>query len=141
MDRKIAKKNIKIGVSAGAAIQASPAAWSLYVLRCGDDSLYAGIALDVDARLAQHAGGTGARYTRGRGPLTVAGRVVCGDKGDALALELRFKRLTRDKKLHLVARRARLAAWAEEAKAARASRLLEGRAEGGRGHRVARAKA
>ncbi|HRG99249.1 MAG TPA: GIY-YIG nuclease family protein [Polyangiaceae bacterium] len=117
MDRKIANKNKELREP-----RVPPAGWSLYVLRCGDGSLYAGIALDVDARVAQHAAGTGARYTRGRGPLTVVGRVACADKGAALSLELRFKRLTRAQKLHLLARRPRLSAWAAEVEAARATR-------------------
>ncbi len=87
------------------------AVWHLYVLACADGSLYAGIALDVGARLAQHAAGKGARYTRGRGPLRLRADAACGSKGLALSLELRFKRLTRAQKLWLVARRARLVAW------------------------------
>ena len=43
--------------------------WHLYLLRCGDGTLYCGIAVDVAARLKQHAEGKGAKYTRGRGPL------------------------------------------------------------------------
>ena len=39
-------------------------AWKLYILRCGDGSLYTGITVDVDARFAQHCNGTGAKYTR-----------------------------------------------------------------------------
>lgn len=48
--------------------------WHLYVLRCADGSLYCGITNDLPRRLAQHERGTGARYTRGRGPL----KLVCG---------------------------------------------------------------
>ena len=43
--------------------------WWLYLLECGDGSFYAGIAVDVEARLHAHASGKGAKYTRGRGPL------------------------------------------------------------------------
>jgi putative endonuclease len=128
VDRKIASKNKGLDDT-----PAAPAEWWLYVLRCGDGSLYAGIALDVEARVAQHAAGAGARYTRGRAPLTLVGRVACAGKGDALSLELRFKRLSRAQKLHLLARRARLQAWAAEAKAARAARI------GGRASRPPRA--
>jgi len=69
--------------------------WSLYVLRCGDGSLYTGIALDVGARLAQHQGGKGARYTRGRGPLLVLQQTSCRDRSIALRAEHAFKRLSR----------------------------------------------
>ena len=43
----------------------------LYILRCGDNSLYTGITTDVARRLAAHQSGKGAKYTRGRGPLTL----------------------------------------------------------------------
>jgi putative endonuclease len=86
-------------------------AWSFYVLVCGDGSLYAGVAKDVRARLAQHKEGTGARYTRGRGPLRLRGSAVCGTKGDALSVELRFKSLPRTEKVRLLGRKATLAAW------------------------------
>ncbi|MBQ3214944.1 MAG: GIY-YIG nuclease family protein, partial [Oscillospiraceae bacterium] len=43
--------------------------WKLYILRCGDGSLYTGITTDVQARLAVHRSGKGAKYTRGRLPL------------------------------------------------------------------------
>jgi predicted GIY-YIG superfamily endonuclease len=78
--------------------------WSLYVLRCGDGSLYCGIALDVARRLSQHRDGKGARYTRGRGPLVVVARVRCRDRSAALRAELAFKRLPRARKEEIVAR-------------------------------------
>ena len=45
--------------------------WYVYILRCGDGTLYTGITDDVDRRLAVHRSGKGAKYTRGRGPLEV----------------------------------------------------------------------
>ena len=78
--------------------------YTLYVLRCGDRSLYCGIALDVERRLQQHREGTGARYTRGRGPLRVVAKVRCRDRSAALRAELAFKRLSRDLKEEIVAR-------------------------------------
>ena len=44
-------------------------AWYVYMLRCGDDTLYTGMTDDVEKRFAAHAAGRGAKYTRGRGPL------------------------------------------------------------------------
>lgn len=85
--------------------------WSFYVIACGDGSLYAGVAKDVSARFAMHSEGKGARYTRGRGPLRLRGSAPCGQKGDALSVELRFKKLPRAEKLRLLGRRARLVAW------------------------------
>ena len=47
-------------------------AWSLYILRCKDGTLYTGITTDVAERLAKHQSGEGAKYTRGRGPFELA---------------------------------------------------------------------
>lgn len=41
--------------------------WYVYVLRCGDGTLYTGTTDDVARRLAAHRAGKGAKYTRGRG--------------------------------------------------------------------------
>lgn len=98
---------------------ATAEAWSFYVLGCGDGSLYAGIAKDVRARLAMHRDGKGARYTRGRGPLRLRAAQPCGAKGDALAVEARFKKLPRALKVHLVARRARLESFFADVVASR----------------------
>ena len=86
--------------------------WFLYVLECGDGTLYTGIARDVSARLAAHEAGRGARYTRGRGPLRLLGKRRCASHGEALRLELALKRLSRQDKLKLVASPRRLAAFA-----------------------------
>ena len=74
----------------------------VYILRCGDDSLYTGIATDVDRRLEEHRSGKGAKYTRGRGPLTVVYREALPDKGAALRREAAIKRLSRVEKLRLI---------------------------------------
>lgn len=87
-------------------------AWFVYIARCADGTLYVGVARDVAARIAAHDAGKGARYTRGRGPLTVLGRRRCATKGDALRLELALKRLPRDEKVVVAASRRRLAALA-----------------------------
>ncbi len=77
--------------------------WFLYVLRCADGSLYTGIAKDVAARLAQHASGKGARYTRGRGPLVLVAKARCRGRSEALRAELGFKALTREAKAAVLA--------------------------------------
>lgn len=86
--------------------------WFLYIARCSDQTLYVGIARDVAARIAQHDAGDGAKYTRGRGPLTVLARRRCASKGDALRLELAVKRLSRDGKIAVAASKRKLAALA-----------------------------
>jgi len=90
--------------------------WYVYVARCADDSLYCGIATDVASRIAAHDAGKGARYTRGRGPLTVLLTRRCRTKGGALRVEYAFKQLTRSEKQALViAPRERLEALARKA--------------------------
>ena len=77
--------------------------WSVYLVRCGDDSLYAGIALDVERRLEEHREGKrGAKYLRGRGPLELVMSREVGDKGLALKVELRMKKLSRKAKDQMV---------------------------------------
>lgn len=76
--------------------------WWVYLLRCGDQTLYCGVAKDVDARLAQHREGKGARYTKGRGPLEVVYREACESQSDALRREIHIKRLGREDKLRLI---------------------------------------
>lgn len=82
--------------------------WFVYLARCADGTLYCGIARDVVARIAQHDAGTGAKYTRGRGPLAVLVIRRCRDKGRALRLEHAVKQLTRAEKEALVAAPAKL---------------------------------
>lgn len=77
--------------------------WYLYILRCGDDTLYTGITNDISARLKAHASGKGAKYTRGRGPLELQYQEECGTHSDALKRELAVKALTRQEKELLVA--------------------------------------
>lgn len=76
--------------------------WFVYILRCGDDSLYTGITSDVERRLAMHRAGKGAKYTRGRGPLTVVYTEQLPDKSAALRRERAIKGLSRSEKLALI---------------------------------------
>lgn len=74
-------------------------AWSVYLVRCADGTLYCGVALDVEKRLAQHNAGRGARYTRGRTPVTLVWREDGYSRGDALRRELLVKRMPRAAKI------------------------------------------
>ena len=73
----------------------------VYLLRCGDDSLYCGWTLDVDRRLAEHRAGTASRYTRSRLPVELAFVTPVADRSAALREEARIKRLSRAAKLAL----------------------------------------
>lgn len=72
--------------------------WKLYILRCGDGSLYTGITTDVEKRLEVHRSGKGAKYTRGRGPLALVYSEECGDHSTALKREIEIKAMTKEEK-------------------------------------------
>ena len=77
--------------------------FSLYILRCSDNTLYTGIATDVNARIAQHENGSrGAKYLRGKGPLKLEFAAEVGDRALATRLEHRVKRLSRSRKEALI---------------------------------------
>lgn len=81
-------------------------AYSLYIVRCADGSLYTGIARDVARRLQEHVHGSrGAKYLRGRGPLELVFAQAVGDRGCASRLEYQVKRLDRVEKEALIAGR------------------------------------
>ena len=75
--------------------------WKLYILRCGDGTLYTGITTDVEKRLEAHRNGKGAKYTRGRAPLDLVYREECGDHSAALKREAEIKKMSREEKLKL----------------------------------------
>ncbi len=76
--------------------------YTVYILRCADDTLYTGITTDLQRRLAQHNRGTAAKYTRGRGPVTPVYWESVSNKGAALRRELEIKALSREEKLRLI---------------------------------------
>ena len=78
----------------------------MYVIECADGSLYTGYSPDVQARFAAHQAGTGAKYTRGRGPLNLLAVAEFATKHDAMSAEYRFKRLSRDRKDELLTKAA-----------------------------------
>ena len=76
--------------------------WYVYILRCGDGTLYTGITDNVPRRLAVHRSGRGAKYTRGRGPLELVYTEQVPDKSAALKREIQIKRLRRAEKERLI---------------------------------------
>lgn len=79
--------------------------WWVYLIRCGDGSLYTGIATDVDRRFEEHKsqGPKGAKYTRGKLPLLLVYRREVGTRSEASKEEYRIKALSRRQKLRLIA--------------------------------------
>ena len=74
----------------------------VYILRCGDGSLYTGAAKDLPRRLVQHAAGRASRYTRARLPVTLVWSRRVRTWCDALRTERRIKALRRIEKDALV---------------------------------------
>lgn len=70
-----------------------------YVLTCSDGSFYGGYTNDLNRRVRLHNEGKGAKYTRGRGPVTLTFSKAFATKSEALRAEWQFKSLTRQKKI------------------------------------------
>jgi putative endonuclease len=77
--------------------------WTVYILRCADDTLYTGVARDLEKRLRQHNGelAGGPRYTRGRRPVALLWSESATDRSSAQQREAAIKRLPRPQKLAL----------------------------------------
>ena len=75
----------------------------VYILRCGDGSLYTGITNDLPRRLAAHSSARGAKYTRSRLPVALVWQEAQPDKSAALRRERQIKALSRAEKLRLIA--------------------------------------
>ncbi len=73
--------------------------FSVYLVRCDDGTLYTGISTDVDRRLTEHEhGARGAKFLRGKGPLTLVFQQKIGDRSLATKIEHRIKRLPKAEK-------------------------------------------
>ncbi|MFH0921903.1 MAG: GIY-YIG nuclease family protein [Fibrobacterota bacterium] len=79
-------------------------AWYLYMVRCREGSLYTGITTDVKRRLREHKGEgkKGAKFLRGKGPLTLALKKKIGNRSLASKAEYRVKQLSKAEKERLV---------------------------------------
>lgn len=76
--------------------------YHVYILECRDGTLYVGSTNDIDKRLGVHNAGKGAKYTRGRTPVTLQYSESFTTKGEALKREAELKRLSRTQKLKLL---------------------------------------
>ena len=73
----------------------------VYILLCGDDTLYTGITTDPERRLKEHKAGRGARYTRAHGAKEMIYIEAAGDRAEASRREYAVKQLSREEKLKL----------------------------------------
>lgn len=77
-------------------------AWTLYILKCNDDSYYTGITNNIEKRIAYHEAGNGAKYTRGRGPFEIVYQEKFLDRSSASKREFEVKKLSRSEKKNLL---------------------------------------
>jgi putative endonuclease len=76
--------------------------WFVYILLCGDDSYYAGIAMDVKCRVKEHNVGHGGAYTKRRRPVTLVYLESHQDYVSARRREAQLKGWRREKKEWLI---------------------------------------
>ena len=74
----------------------------VYILACADGTLYTGITTDLDKRVATHNSGQGAKYTRGRRPVTPVYAESCESKSVALRREYAIRNMKKSEKLRLI---------------------------------------
>ncbi len=77
-------------------------AWGVYMLRCGDGSLYTGSTNDLERRLKAHQSGRGGKYTRSHLPVALAYWEEAADRSAALRREAEIKAMAREEKLKLL---------------------------------------
>jgi len=81
--------------------------WSVYIVRCADDSLYTGITTNLARRLREHnSDRAGAKYTRPRRPVRLVYREDADSRSHASKRENEIKKLTQKQKLLLIAEQA-----------------------------------
>ncbi len=90
--------------------------WHLYLIRCRDGGLYTGITVDVARRFDQHKNGTGAKFLRGRKPLTLVFQKKIGSRSLATAVEIKIKKLSKVQKEELIRSKTQFARIVKEVK-------------------------
>jgi putative endonuclease len=76
--------------------------WSVYLLKCSDNSLYCGVTKDIENRLIKHNEGTASKYTRARLPVELAAIRNNLTKSEAYKIEYRVKKLPADRKITIL---------------------------------------
>ncbi len=74
----------------------------VYIIECGDTSLYTGVTNDLERRFKQHKEGKGGHYTRSKEIVKIVYTEECPDRSSALKREAQIKSWTRQKKLDLI---------------------------------------
>ncbi len=76
--------------------------WLVYILKCGDNSLYTGITNNIEKRLLAHEEGRGAKYTKGRGPFKIVYKKKFESRSEATIREMEIKKLDSKEKNKLI---------------------------------------
>ncbi len=76
--------------------------YTIYILRCADDTLYTGIAKDVQKRINLHTKGKGSKYVRSRLPCDLVYTEPCLNRSDAQSREHEIKHMTKEEKKQLI---------------------------------------
>jgi putative endonuclease len=76
--------------------------WRVYILECGDRTLYTGISNNLGQRIAQHQSGKGAKYTRSHLPVKLVYAEVATSRSAAQQREAQIKKMNRPEKLKLI---------------------------------------
>ncbi|MBU4540898.1 MAG: GIY-YIG nuclease family protein [Acetobacterium sp.] len=74
----------------------------VYIVKCSDKTLYTGWTSNIDARIKVHNSGTGAKYTRGRLPVTLVYWEVLDSRSQALSREAVIKKMSKAQKISLI---------------------------------------
>ena len=75
----------------------------VYIVQCSDNTLYTGIATDVQRRVEEHnSSAKGAKYTKTRRPVKLMYSEELEDRSQATKREIAIKKLSREKKLELI---------------------------------------
>lgn len=82
--------------------QSTEKPWFVYLIRTRTKTLYCGITNDLERRFEQHKSGKGAKYLRGKGPLSLVWSQQVADKSSALKEEIRIKKLGKASKENIV---------------------------------------
>ncbi len=76
--------------------------WTVYILKCSNDSLYTGVTTNIDRRIEEHNSGKGAKYMRAHGPGTLIWSKGEYSESEAKVEEARIKKLSRVQKINFI---------------------------------------
>jgi len=76
--------------------------WFVYIIECSDGTYYTGVTTDIDRRVSEHNAGTGAKYTKNRGPVKLLCSKEVESRSAALKLEARVKKQPKMKKVEFL---------------------------------------